>query len=59
MIRLFVVHEEGGLYERVGLLGWLLSDAPIWGFQIGRRRVAHDAILKAYGHRPWRRANDA
>lgn len=59
MIRLFVVQEEGGLYEYCGLLCWLMSDAPIWGFQVGRYRFAYDTIIKRYGLSPWRRANNA
>lgn len=59
MIRLFVVREEGGLIENFGPIAWMLSSAPIWGVQVGRRRLAYDTILKRYGLNPWRRANDA
>lgn len=54
MIGLFVVREEGGLYEACNPIGWLLSNAPIWGLRLGRTRFIYDTILKAHGMSPWR-----
>lgn len=58
MIGLFIVREEGGLYESVNPVAWLTSGAPIRGLRIGRRRLIHDAILKRLGYPPWRTHQD-
>lgn len=54
MIRPFIVREEGGLIEHLGLVAWLLSDGPFFGFDIGPWRFVHDPILTRYGYQPWR-----
>ena len=54
VIALLIVREEGGPYEWVNPLTWLLSDAPIWGIAIGRLLLIYDTILKRLGYQPWR-----
>jgi hypothetical protein len=54
MIGLFVVEAEGGRYQSCGPIAWLLSDAPIWGFILGRTRFIYDTIIKSRGLNPWR-----
>lgn len=58
MIGLFIVREEGGMWEPVGLLSWLTSDAPIWGVKLARTRLIYDTILKRLGYSPWRVRHD-
>jgi hypothetical protein len=58
-MKLFVIDCEGGLYEEVGIIAWLLSDRPFWGFQIGKRRFVHDEVLLRHGYVGWRRGNNA
>ena len=61
-MRLFVVREEGGLFEYLNAWRWLAAihdDVPIFGLQLGNRRWVYDRILAAYGLSPIRRANDA
>jgi hypothetical protein len=53
-LELVIVQEEGGLIEPVGLLDWLRSDAPFWGFRVGRVRLIHDQVLLEHGQGPWR-----
>lgn len=56
MLGLFIVRAEGEMYEPVDPVTWLLSDAPIWGFSIGRLLLIYDTILKRHGLSPWRSA---
>lgn len=55
-MELFVVREEGGLFERLPLRRWLreIETVPIFGVKVGARRFIYDRILKRYRYRPFR-----
>lgn len=55
-MRLFVVHEEGGLVIFIkSMTEWVAETKvrPIWGVRIGPLELAHDSILHRSSGSPW------